>query len=96
LSKGEKRDCPICQKFVEVMELVSNLSRDGWYTQKLSCGHTGRIRIMDAIEEKIEISAEVKSVPIDVNTDKSMQIKPRRIQEVFPASVDIEEMNANT
>ena len=47
------------------MELVSNLSRDGWYTQKLSCGHTGRIRIMDIIKEKIEISAEVKSVPID-------------------------------
>jgi len=49
---------------------------DGWYTQKLSCGDTGRIRIMDPIEERIEVKDEIKSVPIDhkygqVYTDKT-------------------------
>jgi hypothetical protein len=64
LSKGEKRKCPTCNEFAEVMELIPN--GDGWYIQKLSCGHTGRIRIMDPIVERpIEIKDEVKSVPID-------------------------------
>ena len=47
------------------MELFPILGRDGWFLQKLSCGHTGSIRIMDLLEERIEISEEVKSVPID-------------------------------
>jgi hypothetical protein len=73
---GEKRKCPTCNESEKVMELIPNPGRDGWYTQKLSCGHTGSIRIMDPIEEKIEIKDEVKSVPIDhkygqIYTDKT-------------------------
>lgn len=76
MSKVEKRDCPTCHKFVEVTEIYPILGRDGWYTQKLSCGHTGRIKIMDPIEEKIRIKAEAKGIPIDhkygqVYTDKT-------------------------
>lgn len=53
-----------------------NPIRNGLFTQKLSCGHTGRIRIMDPIEERVEISEEVKSVPVDhkygqIYTDKT-------------------------
>ena len=59
-AKGEKRMCSVCNEFAEVMELIT--SKDGWYLQKLSCGHTGRIRVMDPIEEKVEIKDEVKSV----------------------------------
>ena len=62
-AKGEKRNCPACNMFVEVMELIPDGA--GWYTQKLSCGHTGRIRIMDTIEEKIEMKDEAKGIPID-------------------------------
>jgi hypothetical protein len=62
-AKGEKRICSTCNELAEVIELIH--SEDGWHTQKLSCGHTGRIRIMDPIEETIEIKDEVKSVPID-------------------------------
>ena len=58
MAKGEKRMCSTCNSFVEVMELIP--SEVGWYIQKLSCGHTGRIRIMDPIEERIEITDELK------------------------------------
>jgi hypothetical protein len=51
-AKEEKRICSTCNQFAEVMELFP--SEDGWYIQKLSCGHTGRIRIMDPIEERIQ------------------------------------------
>lgn len=57
------------------MELIP--SEEGWYIQKLSCGHTSRIRIMEPIiEKKVKISDKVKAVPIDytygqVYTDKT-------------------------
>ena len=59
-TKGEERMCSTCNEFAEVMELIPN--GDGWYIQKLSCGHTGRIKIMDPIVEKVEIKDEVKNV----------------------------------
>lgn len=62
---GEKRGCPTCHEFVQVVELIPNKEREGWHIQKLSCGHTGNIRIMEPIEEKIEIKDEVKGTPID-------------------------------
>jgi hypothetical protein len=60
----EKRECPTCHEFVHVVELIPNKEREGWHFQKLSCSHTGNIRIMEPIEEKIEIKDEVKAVPI--------------------------------
>jgi len=62
-SVGEKRKCVTCDKLVEVIELIPG--QNYWYTQKLSCGHTGRIWIPEPIEEKIEISEELKATPID-------------------------------
>jgi hypothetical protein len=62
-AKGEKRNCPTCGELVEVTELIP--SEVGWCIQKLSCGHTGRIRMMDPIKEKIERKEEVKAVSIN-------------------------------
>jgi hypothetical protein len=49
---GERRRCAICNELVKVTALISN--GNGLYTQQLECGHTGRIRIMDPIEEKVD------------------------------------------
>lgn len=65
-AKGEKRMCSTCNSFVEVMELIPN--GDGWYIQKLSCGDTGRIRIMDPIVEKIEIHERLEAQVIKFRT----------------------------
>ncbi len=65
---GEKRECPTCHEFVLVVELIPNKEREGWHIQKLSCSHTGNIRIMEPIEEK---------------TAKHMQKKLQKTQEVF-------------
>jgi hypothetical protein len=66
MSKGEKRICSTCNKFAEVLELIP--SGGGWYIQKLSCSHTGRIRIMDPIEERIEITEKLESNVIKFRT----------------------------
>jgi hypothetical protein len=42
-----------CEMLVEVIELIPE--ENFWYTQKLSCGHTGRIWITETIVERIEI-----------------------------------------
>ncbi|MGG6460315.1 MAG: hypothetical protein ACM3JQ_02695 [Candidatus Eiseniibacteriota bacterium] len=60
---GERRRCAICNELVKVTALISN--GNGWYTQQLECGHTGRIRIMDPIEEKVEIKDDDKATSID-------------------------------
>jgi hypothetical protein len=50
---------------VQIVELIPNKERKGWHVQKLSCGHKGNIRIMEPIEEKIEIKDEVNAIPIN-------------------------------
>jgi hypothetical protein len=53
---GERRDCPSCHEFVQVVELIPNKERgEGWYIQLLSCGHTGNISIMDSLVETVKI-----------------------------------------
>src|SRR5213593_3765444 len=63
---GERRDCPSCHEFAQVVELVPNKDRgEGWYIQKLSCGHMGYISIMDSLVETVKIEDKVKATKID-------------------------------
>lgn len=87
---GDKRECATCHKLVEVMELTP--SGDGWYIQNLSCGHTGRIRVMDPIVENVPITErlerEVKRVrtigdtPILVTDSSGTQLTSGRVEVV--------------
>jgi hypothetical protein len=43
VSVGDKKQCPICHKCVEITELIPD--SNSWYMQKLSCGDKGKIWI---------------------------------------------------
>jgi hypothetical protein len=70
---GEKRDCPTCHKLVEVIELTATEGKPGSYIQKLSCGDTARIRIMDSVNETISASGKVEA---EVKTVKTLGEAP--------------------
>lgn len=75
---GDKQDCPTCHKFVQVTELIPNEDREGWYIQKLSCGHTDNIRIMDPLEETVTIEDKVKLTKIDSKYGQVYSEKTRK------------------
>jgi hypothetical protein len=93
-TKGEERICSTCNVFTEVLELIPDGA--GWYTQKLNCGHTGRIRIMEPIEEKVEIKDEVKNVTTKFIYGQVQAEKTTKDSRVFPASVDTEEISISS
>jgi hypothetical protein len=56
---GERRRCSVCNELVKITALTSN--DDNWYTQQLECGHTGRIRIIEPVEENLKEDLEASN-----------------------------------
>lgn len=81
-SVGERRRCGICNELVKVIALIRN--GKGWYIQQLECGHTGRIRIMNSIEEKIEIKDEIKVTSIDHKYGQTYSRKTPKDSKINP------------
>lgn len=56
---GERRRCSVCNELVKITALIPN--DDNWYTQQLECGHTGRIRIIEPVEENLKEELEASN-----------------------------------
>jgi hypothetical protein len=56
---GERRRCSVCNELVKITALTPN--DDNWYTQQLECGHTGRIRIIEPVEENLKEELEASN-----------------------------------
>jgi hypothetical protein len=70
---GAKWECSVCHELLVVMELIPSGDQPNKFIQKLSCGHEGRITIMDPIKESISIRDKVEA---EVRTVKTLGETP--------------------
>lgn len=74
---GTKRKCILCDKEGNrIVEIIDVIPEGDHFRQKLSCGHTSKY-VASKLEERIEISTEVKSRAIDHKYGQTHRTGPK-------------------